>query len=277
MRARYPAVVALAVALLITTTEAQSIDPALTAAIAARDKAAIARDVAGVAQYTADDYTAVNPSGALNTKQQRLDGLKVPAAAGSKPQQPLRTEAVQMYGAGAAVARMKQVDNRQLGVWIKNPQGWQVVAIHVVPDALQPVVTPLQQPKTPQPSVLAVPAGLSGDRAAVFAAFKQIQDAFFAGDRAAYEKATAPNHVRLSPGMLRFGQEGSTGITSPRNQPKYSEITVQVWGQVGVVRWHELNGLGQHQRLTRVFAKKASSWQQVATASSLAETGATTR
>ena len=36
------------------------IDPALTAAIAARDKAAIARDGGRVARYTAEDYIAVN-------------------------------------------------------------------------------------------------------------------------------------------------------------------------------------------------------------------------
>jgi hypothetical protein len=118
---------------------------------------------------------------------------------------------------------------------------------------------------------------LSGERAAVFAAFKQIQDAFFAGDRAAYDKLTAPEHVRLNQGgFLRFGMEASTIIDGPRTQPKFSDITVQSWDQVGVVRWLETNAAGQQQWLTRVFAKKASGWQQVATASSNAAKAAGT-
>jgi len=191
-------------------------------------------------------------------------------APGSKPSLPLRTEAVRMYGQAAAVARMKNVDLRQLCVWIRNPQGWQVATIHVVPDAFLPVPPPFQPLAKPEASVLTAPAGLTGDRAAVFAAFKQIEDAFFTGNRAAYDKLTAPEHARLSPGLIRYGQEGSGIITGPRRQPKFSDITVQVWGQLGVVRWHEANALAQKQWLTRVFAQNATGWQQVATASSLA-------
>ena len=113
-------------------------------------------------------------------------------------------------------------------------------------------------------------SGLTGDRAAVFAAFKQIQDAFFAGDRATYDKLTAPEHVRLNPGLVRFAGEASTIIDGPRLQQKYGSVSVQVWDQLGVVRWQETNAAGQLQWLTRVFAKKATGWQQVATASSLA-------
>jgi hypothetical protein len=175
-----------------------------------------------------------------------------------------------MYGAGAAVARMKQTDSRQLAVWIKNPSGWQAAAIHVVPDAFITQLPPQDRPKTAQASVLTAPADLSGDRAAVFAAFKQIQDAFFAGDRATYDKLTAPEHARLVPGLLRFGTEGNGFIDGPRAQPKYSNIAVQVWAPLGIVRWLETNAAGQQQWLTRVFAKNPTGWQQVATASSLA-------
>src|SRR5436189_5282900 len=132
------AVVAIGLALVVSSLEAQSVDPALTAAIAARDKAAIARDGAGLAKYTADDYGSINPNGQLMNKKQRVDSFAVPAAAGAKPQQPLRTEVVTMYGANAAIARMKDDGSRQLFVWIKNPSGWQEEAIHIVPDALRP-------------------------------------------------------------------------------------------------------------------------------------------
>jgi len=78
--------------------------------------------VAGVAQYTADDYASINPSGTLMNKQQRLDGLKVPANPSAAPQSPLRTEAVHMY-VGVAVVRSRSVDGRQLHVWVRNPNG----------------------------------------------------------------------------------------------------------------------------------------------------------
>jgi Domain of unknown function (DUF4440) len=261
------AVVATALAV-VSVLEAQSVDPALTAAIAGRDKASIDRDAAGLGKYTADDYVAVNPNGVLNTKQQRLAGLKAPAAPGAKPQPPLRTEAVRMYGAGAAVVRMRQVDHRQLAIWIKNPSGWQMTAIHVVPDAFTPQPPPQTPPKTALPTVLNSPAGLTGDRAAVFATFKQIQEAVDTGDPSAAARLRAQEFVRLSPGMLRFGNE-NTPVAGLRVPPKYSNITVQTWGELGVVRWHEVSAAGQQQWFTRVFAKNAAGWQQVATASSL--------
>jgi len=262
------AVVATALAV-VSVLEAQSIDPALTAAIAGRDQAAIKRDSATVAKYTADDYASINPTGQLMNKKQRVDGLKAPAAPGSKPGTPLRTEAVHMYGAGAAVARMKQDGNRQLAVWIKNPSGWQAVAIHVVPDVFMPQQTPPAPPKTALPTVLNPPAGLTGDRAAVFAIFKQIQEAVDTGDPSAAARLRAQEFVRLSPGMLRFGNENTPVAAGLRVPPKYSNITVQTWGELGVVRWHEVSAAGQQQWFTRVFAKKAAGWQQVATANSL--------
>lgn len=269
MRLRF-AIVATGLALVVSALEAQSVDPVLTAAIAARDKAAIARDAAGVGKYTADDYFAVNPAGVLTSKAQRLAGLKAPANPTAKPQQPLRTEFVRMYGSGAAVARMKSVDQRQLFVWIKNASGWQTTAIHIVPDAFAPQVPPQAPPKTAQPTVLNAPTGLTGDRAAVFAAFKQIQVAVDSGDRSTYDKFVAPEYVRLSPGMLRFAIENTVAANGLRMPPKYANITVQAWDQLGVVRWHEVTPTGQAQWLTRVFAKKGTGWQQVATASSVA-------
>lgn len=250
--------------------DAQTIDPALTAAIAGRDKAVLARDAATVGRYTADDFIAVNPSGALTTKQERVDGLKRPATPSAQPGQPLRTEAVRMYGPNAAVARLKAAADRQISVWVKGPAGWQVEAIHIVPDALLPMQPPADRPKTAPASNVPTPAGLTGDKAAVFRAFKQIQDAFFAGDRATYERLTAPEHVRLSPGIVRFAHEGSVTIDGPRTPPTYANVSVHVWDQLGLVRWHETNAAGQQQWLTRVFAKTGSEWRQVATASSLA-------
>ena len=176
-----------------------------------------------------------------------------------------------MSGATAAVARMKQGDNRQIAVWVRGSSGWQAVAIHVVPDAFVAVPPAPERLKTAEPSTLSAPAGLSGDRAAVFAAFKAIQDAFYSGDRATYDRMTAPEHARLSPGgVIRFGTEGSSNIDGPRPQIKYSNITVQAWDSVGIVRWLETNAVGQNMWLTRAFAKTASRWKQVATASSRA-------
>jgi hypothetical protein len=262
-------VVAAGFAVLTAALHAQSIDPALTAAIAARDKAAIARDADGVAKYTADDYASINPTGQLMNKKQRVDGLKAPAAPGAQGSQPIRTEAARMYGPGAAVVRMRSEGSRQLFVWIKNSSGWQAAAIHIVPDASRPQQPPQPPPKTALPTVLNAPAGLTGDRAAVYAAFKQIQEAVDTGDEATYEKLLAPEFVRMSPGMVRFSTENRNAI-GLRVPPKYSNITVQAWDQLGVVRWHEVTPTGQQNWFTRVFAKKGTGWQQVATAVSLA-------
>jgi hypothetical protein len=265
------AVVAAGLALLVSSIEAQSVDPALTAAVTARDKAVMSRDAAGVAQYTADDFIAVNPQGSLTTKQQRLDGLKAPAAAGAKPPQPQRTEAVHMFAAGAAVARLKAIDNRTLAVWIRDAKGWQVHAIHVVPDVFMATQPAPESLKTAAPSAVTAPPGLSGDRAAVFAAFKQLQDAVWTGDPATYEKLTALEYVRLLPGLVRFGpRETLPAAAGPRKPPVHSDISVNVWDQLGAVRWKEKNSAGTETWLTRVLAKKPTGWQQVAMASSLA-------
>jgi len=232
----------------------------------------MSRDLASWSQYTADDFLAVTPVGALNTKQQRLDALKAPAAAAAKPPQPQRTEAVHMYGAGAAVARLKTIDGRVLAVWIRGPKGWQAHAIHNVLDVFMPTQPAPETLKTAAPSPVIAPPGLSGDRAAVFAAFKQLQDAVWTGDPATYAKLTAPEYARLSPGLLRFGsaENPGPGTAGPRKPPLHSDISVNVWDQLGVVRWKEKNPAGVETWLTRVLAKTASGWQQVAMASSLA-------
>jgi len=247
-----------------------STDPALNAAIIARDKAAMSRDVASFAQYTADDYIAVNPTGSLTNKQQRLDGLKTPAAPGAKPPEPQRIEAVHMFGAGSAVVRTKAIDARFLSVWVRGPKGWQAHAIHVVPEVFLSQGVAPETLKAAAPSPVTSPAGLSGDRAAVFAAFKQLQDAVWSGDPATYAKLTAPDFVRLLPGLMRFGTEAQAAGQGPRKPPVHSDITVNVWDQLGAVRWREKNAAGVETWLTRVFAKKGIAWQQVATASSLA-------
>src|ERR1051325_3492540 len=152
MRTYVPLVGAVSI-LAVSSAFAQTTDPALTAAIAARDKAAIARNADEVAKYTADDYFSVNPTGQLMNKKQRIDGLRTPAAAGAAPQVPIRTEFVRMYGPSVAVARMRATNNRQIFVWVKNPQGWQVEVIHIVPDAFP--TTPAAAPvpaKTAQPT-----------------------------------------------------------------------------------------------------------------------------
>ena len=70
------AVVATGLAVVVSVLEAQSVDPALTAAIAGRDQAAIKRDPAAMAKCTADDYASIAPGGVRMTKQQRVDQLK---------------------------------------------------------------------------------------------------------------------------------------------------------------------------------------------------------
>jgi hypothetical protein len=267
------------VALVAHTASAQSVDPALAAAIDARAKASDSRDVAGVDRYTAADYTAVNPRGVIVNKAQRLEGMKAPPQnpAAAPPPAP-RNEAVHVYG-DAAVVRAKLEGSRQLQLWVKNASGWQTVTVHVVPDLPFDSPTAPGRPNAPQPSAFTAPQGLAGDRAAVFAVQKQIHDAFFAGDEAAYARHTAPEFARLAQGgYLRSGAErGATSVfNGPRQQPKVDDVTVQAWGSVAMVRWRE-SGIGRPMWLTRIFAKKGQAWQQVATASSLAGAAAGTQ
>ena len=262
----------LVIAVTASVVMAQAVDPALTAAMAARDKAIIARDADTVARYTADDFGLINGNGQLMNKQQRVSTLRSPAT-GPTPSSELRTETVRMYGASVAVGRLRSNGARQLVVWAKNPQGWQNVAVQIVGDAVPPAPAAQEPPKVFQPTPVATPAGVTGDRAAVFAAWKAMQDAVYAGDREADRKLKAPDFVRILPGgLMRFGSETFPAVSVLRVQPKYSNVSVQVWNQVGVVRWLETTAAGQSQWLTRVLAKNAAGWQQVTTASSPAGT-----
>jgi hypothetical protein len=255
---------------------AQQVDPALRAAIDKRDKAAVSRDVRTVDATTADDYSAI-AGGNLVDRQTRLGNLAKPLAPGTKPGNPSREEALAVYGT-AAVRRAKDDNARQLQVWVKTEKGWQMSVAHVVSDDPPPPPGPRTPLKSPETSPLNPPANLGADQQAVFAAFKRIQDAFFAGDRSAYMQHTGATMVRIAPGgIVRFGQEVGRGVAGIYAHPRYDDISVKAWGQVGVVRWRETAASGRQGWLTRVFVKDNGAWKQIATASSPAASAAGTQ
>jgi hypothetical protein len=70
----------------------QAVDPALMAAIGARQQASDAREAAGLDRYTASDYAAISPAGVLVDKKQRMDS---PSG--------MPVEGVRVYGSSAVV------------------------------------------------------------------------------------------------------------------------------------------------------------------------------
>jgi hypothetical protein len=246
-------------------------DAALLKAIHDREQAIDARDMASIERLTADDYSAVPANGTFVTRAQRLANLK----GQPPPASPTRhvDEAIRVYGT-SAVQRVKTAGERGVWVWTKSGTEWRVAAVQITPDGALPPPVQGSRPTGPTPSDWTPPATLSPAQAAVFAAQKQIQDAFFTGDRATYLKLSAPEHARLLPGgVLRFGAEGSTVIDGPRTRPRFEFQAIGIWDKVAIVRWKETTTSGATMLLMRVFAEEGQGWRQVATISTPAAGG----
>jgi len=180
-----------------------------------------------------------------------------------------------VYGA-AAVQRFKGPNNRAIWVWAKGASGWRLAAVQASPDAASSPPPQAPRPPAATPSDWQAPAGLSPAQAAVFAAQKQLQDAFFTGDRAAYVKLTAPEFARLLPGgVIRFGLEGVAAVDGPRQRPKFEFHSARVWDKVAIVRWKEMPAGGAAIWLMRVFADEGQGWRQVAVVSAPAAAAST--
>jgi len=250
-------------------------DPALLKAIDDRERAVDARDLAAVDRLTADDYSAVPVGGTtVITKAQRLTELKAQAPS-SKPTRHV-DEAVRVYGA-SAVQRLKNAGGRAVWIWTKNGgAGWRLAAVHGASDGDLPPPPSSTRESGPTPSDWVAPADLTPAQAAVFAVQKQIQDAFFNGDRATYLKLMAPEHSRVLPGgIVRFGAEGSSVIDRARPRPKHEFQGIRVWDKVAIARWKETSASGVSMLLMRVFADEGQGWWQVATVSASAVSGGT--
>lgn len=97
----------------------------LQQAVRARQKAVEAADAATWDRMTSNEFTVVGVSGRLLTKVERLAALKQ-----QKPQTTPSSrsqEQIKVYG-NTAIERVRSGDLWVLQVWVKQSQGWQVVA-----------------------------------------------------------------------------------------------------------------------------------------------------
>lgn len=96
----------------------------LQQAIRERGTALDTGDAAAWDRLTSADFTLVNGEGKVLTKAERLAALK---KQGPVARRTSEQEQVQMYG-NTAVQRVLNGDVRVIQVWVRQPQGWQVVA-----------------------------------------------------------------------------------------------------------------------------------------------------
>jgi len=122
--------------------------PSMPAGLADRVEANSAavknRDVAALDDIWTDDYTFINPHGALLTKKQRLENLKSGATAVEATAR--QVEVVHVYGDTAVTAsritlkgkysgKEASGEYRMLSVWVNQQGRWRLVANQLTPIA----------------------------------------------------------------------------------------------------------------------------------------------
>jgi hypothetical protein len=101
------------------------VPPDLQKAMSERQKAIQSADATTWDRLTSNDFTLVNAAGRFLTKAERLAALKQqkpPTTPTSRSQ-----EQIKVYG-NTAIERYRTGNLWVIQVWIKQPQGWQVVA-----------------------------------------------------------------------------------------------------------------------------------------------------
>jgi Domain of unknown function (DUF4440) len=97
----------------------------LQQAMRERQKAIEAADATTWDRMTSNEFTLVNANGRFSTKAERLAALKQ-----QKPQTTPTSrsqEQIRVYG-NSAIERVRSGNSWVIQVWVKQPQGWQVVA-----------------------------------------------------------------------------------------------------------------------------------------------------
>ena len=105
-------------------TGAKAKDPALQAAIEARQKAVDSRNEAEWSKYTMDDFDFVSAEGVLSGRQERMKAL---SAAQGQPQSVV-VESIRMLGPDIARMVQRVGNNRMSLVWLRQAGTWKVAA-----------------------------------------------------------------------------------------------------------------------------------------------------
>jgi hypothetical protein len=111
-----------------STSASAQVPSDLQQAIRERQKAVEAADGTTWDRMTSNDFTLVSGNGRLSTKAERLASLKQ-----QKPQTTPTSrsqEQIRVYG-NTAIERVLGGDSWVIQVWVKQPQGLQVVAIQL--------------------------------------------------------------------------------------------------------------------------------------------------
>ena len=107
---------------LFLAAAADSVPPDLHQAVRERYKALEAADAATWDRQTSPEFTLVTPDGQVHTKAERLATLRT-----QKPRTFTREqEQIRVYG-DTALERILTNNSWITTVWVKQPQGWQVV------------------------------------------------------------------------------------------------------------------------------------------------------
>ena len=108
-----------------STSASAQVPSDLQQAMRERQKAVEAADGTTWDRLTSNEFTLVSGDGRLSTKAERLAALKQ-----QKPQTTPTSrsqEQIRVYG-NTAIERVRSGNSWVIQVWVKQPQGWQVVA-----------------------------------------------------------------------------------------------------------------------------------------------------
>ena len=101
-------------------------DPALQAAIEARQKAVDTANSVEWGKYSTDDFLIVLSDGAIQSRETRMKGL---AATTTKPTPPPVMESIRMFGPDAAVAIQRTgVPSYLTVVWVRQGGMWKAAS-----------------------------------------------------------------------------------------------------------------------------------------------------
>ena len=107
-------------------TGARAKDPALQAAIEARQKAVDTANAAEWGKYSTDDFLIVLSDGAIQNRETRMKGL---AATTTKPTPPPVMESIRMFGPDAAVTIQRTGTPSYLTVvWVRQGGMWKAAS-----------------------------------------------------------------------------------------------------------------------------------------------------
>jgi hypothetical protein len=219
----------------------------------------------GLERFYASDYMGINRSGGVTD-------LKTVAALKADPKYLVNDDIdVRVYGNGAITTGTQHVEDggivvRFLRVWVKQPDGWRLVAFQgtAISSDTSSTAAPSSVKTLPRPS----PSPTRRVDRAVLAADQSLL-------RAEAENDDAQNRELKTSDSTFVSRTGSSAarVNDPSRVPLKSEGAsydrVQAYGDIAVVQgallWTDINGFSPGAlRFTRVWVKQGDAWKLAA-------------